>query len=470
MLTTITPSGLQGIIQAPTSKSSMQRACAAALLSKGTTVIRHPGYSNDDKAALEVIRGLGAEVVKGEDGSLKIDSKGVSPGRPEVNCGESGLGIRMFAPIIALSDQLVTVNGEGSLLGRPMDFFDEIFPQLGIRVLSNKGKLPLQIQGPLQPRTIDIDGSLSSQFLTGLLFSFAAAGAKDVAIRVKNLKSKPYIDLTLQVMAHFGWKVENRNYEEFYFSGEPAGTGPGRGDAGDAVGGENVPIRGELAQSIALNYTVEGDWSGGAFLLVAGAVAGKITVKGLDVHSTQADKAILQALRDSGASLSILGEEIEIGPPGAATEAKPGSAGGETLKAFQFDATDCPDLFPPLVALASFCEGTTVIEGVGRLAHKESNRALTLQEEFGKMGVPVELQGDKMLIKGGPAVKSATVHSRHDHRIAMACAVAGLRASGEVIIEEAEAINKSYPDFYEHLQKLGAAVQVKQAGNESSIY
>ena len=457
MLTTIIPSGLKGIIQAPTSKSSMQRACAAALLSKGTTVIRHPGYSNDDKAALEVIRGLGASVMTQEDGSLTISSKGVNPDRPEVSCGESGLGIRMFAPIIALSNQSVTVNGEGSLLSRPMDFFDEIFPQLDIRVLSNKGKLPLQIQGPLQPRTIDIDGSLSSQFLTGLLFSYAAAGAKDVAIRVKNLKSRPYIDLTLQVMAHFGWEVENRNYEEFYFSGKVAGPG-------NAGAGANP-----VGASVARSYTVEGDWSGGAFLLVAGAVAGKISVQGLDVKSTQADKAILQALRDSGASLSIRGEEIEIGPPGSETEAKAGS-GTEVLKAFQFDATDCPDLFPPLVALASFCKGTTVIEGVGRLAHKESNRALTLQDEFGKMGVSVELQGDKMLIKGGEGVSGATVHSRHDHRIAMACAVAGLRASGTVTIEEAQAINKSYPDFYEHLQKLGAGVLVKQAGNESTIY
>jgi 3-phosphoshikimate 1-carboxyvinyltransferase len=128
------------------------------------------------------------------------------------------------------------------------------------------------------------------------------------------------------------------------------------------------------------------------------------------------------------------------------------------LKAFTFDATDCPDLFPPLVALAACCEGTTVIEGVSRLAHKESNRALTLQEEFGKMGVTIQLVGDKMLIRGGERLKGAVVHSRHDHRIAMACAVAALRAEGPVTIEEAEAIGKSYPDFYEHLQQLGAQI------------
>ena len=202
----------------------------------------------------------------------------------------------------------------------------------------------------------------------------------------------------------------------------------------------------------------------GAFLLVAGAIAGPVTVKGLDPLSTQADKAILGALRDCGASLSIRDGEMEIGPRGAAVAGGTGGAGGSVaLKAFQFDATDCPDLFPPLVALASFCKGTTVIHGVGRLAHKESNRALTLQEEFGKMGVSIALQDDVMLIRGGEGVKGAVVHSRHDHRIAMACAVAGLRADGATTIEEAQAINKSYPDFYTHLQQLGAEVTIQEA-------
>ncbi|MBS1665032.1 MAG: 3-phosphoshikimate 1-carboxyvinyltransferase [Bacteroidetes bacterium] len=416
MIKTIQPSGLKGTILAPASKSSMQRACAASLVRAGETIIRHPGHSNDDRAALGVINDLGAEVTTLEDGSLRVRSKGVAAGSGlEVNCGESGLGLRMFAPIIGLSGQAIKVRGEGSLLTRPMDFFDEIFPQLGIRVVSNGGKLPLEIQGPLKPKDITIDGSLSSQFLTGLLLAYVAAGAKGVTITVDNLKSKPYIDLTLDVMRSFGWSVENRNYEEFYFSG-----------SGGAAG--------------VVDYTVEGDWSGGAFLLVAGAVAGPITVKGLDINSTQADKAILQALKGSGAQLEFKGGDIVVGP-GA-------------LKAFSFDATDCPDLFPPLVALAAYCEGTTVISGVSRLAHKESNRGLTLQDEFGKMGLSVELDGDLMRVKGGK-LKGATVHSRHDHRIAMACAVGALRADGPVTIEEAEAIKKSYPDFYEHLKQLG---------------
>ncbi len=475
METTIQPSTLAGVLLAPASKSSMQRACAAAFLRAGETIIHHPGHSNDDKAALGVIRDLGAVVTELPDGSLRIRQSDTrkSDGRPsqggaagpmgrgatgptgwpgdaaadpmEVNCGESGLGLRMFAPIFALSGRTIRVRGEGSLLKRPMDFFDEVFPQLGVRVVSNGGKLPLEIQGPLQPRDIEIDGSMSSQFLTGLLFAFAAAGASGVAIRVRDLKSRPYIDLTLQVMRCFGWEVENRDYAEFRFA--QSGRRPNQGGADGPTDGRRTA------------YTVEGDWSGGAFLLVAGAIAGPIRIKGLDEWSTQADKAILQPLCDCGCFLEMREDEIVIGPPNGS--ANMAGVQVQALTAFRFDATDCPDLFPPLVALAAFCAGTTEITGVSRLAHKESDRGLTLQEEFGKMGVLIEMEGDKMMVFGGQGVKGALVHSRHDHRIAMACAVAALKADGAVVIEDAEAIDKSYPDFYRDLQELGASINIK---------
>jgi 3-phosphoshikimate 1-carboxyvinyltransferase len=412
----IQPSVLTGTITAPTSKSSMQRACAAALLHNGTTVVNNPGRSNDDLAALDIIQKLGAQLIENSNESITMSASGITPVSPEINCGESGLSIRMFTPIAALSNEPITINGTGSLLKRPMDFFDEIFPQLGIEIASNKGMLPIKIKGPLQSKDITIDGSLSSQFLTA---------TAPVTITVNNLKSKPYIDLTLQVMHHFGYKVINNNYESFTIN----------------------PIN-QLTNK-QINYTVEGDWSGGAFLLVAGAISGNIVVKGLDVFSTQADKAILQALMNCGANMSIEADQISF-------SASLADAG----KAFHFNATDCPDLFPPLVALAAYCHGTTAIEGVSRLAHKESNRGLTLQEEFAKMGVEIILQDDIMLVKGGHGLKGATVHSRHDHRIAMACAVAAIKATGETVIEEAEAVNKSYPNFYEHLQLLNAAVSL----------
>lgn len=419
----VQPSSLNGTIWAAASKSSMQRACAAALVSGGTTLITNPGHSNDDKAALDIIQRLGATIAEKGD-QLEVNSQGVRPVSDSINCGESGLSIRMFTPLVALSDQNITITGTGSLVTRPMDFFDEILPQIGVKVGSNSGKLPLEIHGPVQPTDITIDGSLSSQFLTGLLMAYSASNASDVSIHVKDLKSKPYIDLTLDVMKQFGMKVpENRNYESFYFPDTPPVT-----------------------KSSITNYTVEGDWSGAAFLLVAGVIAGPITVKGLDVFSTQADKAILQALTSCGAGISIQADQIELRPV--------------PMNAFHFNATECPDLFPPLVALATYCEGKSVIEGTSRLTHKESNRALTLQEEFGKMGIRIDLQDDLMIIHGGKP-SGAKVHSRHDHRIAMACAVAALKAEEGIEIEHAEAIDKSYPDFYKHISSLGASVSLQ---------
>ena len=445
MIVTIQPSDIKGILWAPASKSSMQRACAAALLHKGETVIHNPGMSNDDKAAINIIQKLGAEVRQVED-VLSIISKGVQPVSSEIDCGESGLSIRMFTSLAALSDKTITINGSGSLVSRPMDFFNEIFPRLGVTVSSNNGKLPLQIKGPLRPENITIDGSLSSQFLTGLLLAYAAADAKDVSIKVNDLKSRPYIDLTLDVMKQFGLKVPvNDNYSTFYFS---AAAHPARANAYTHTLADSSLLTTRTSADTAFHYTVEGDWSGAAFLLVAGAIAGPVTVKGLDVFSTQADKAILQALMAAEARLSIQPEQIEIKPL--------------PLKAFHFNATECPDLFPPLVALAAYCKGTSVIEGTHRLTHKESDRALTLQEVFGKMGVAIELQDDLMIVHGGSCVKGAAVSSHHDHRIAMACAVAGLKAEGPVTIDAAEAIDKSYPDFYEHLQALGASLVISK--------
>ncbi len=437
MTVTVQPSPVNGTVKAPASKSSMQRACALAFLNEGETIIRNPGNSNDDLAALDIIQKLGS-VIEINTSTSSVEELGIKNENPainatEINCGESGLGIRMFAPIAALSSKEIMITGEGSLLKRPMHFFDELFPKLGISIQSNNGYLPIKIKGPLQPADISIDGSLSSQFLTGLLMAYGKAATKPVTITVKDLKSRPYIDLTLQMMKEFGYKVENDNYERFIVY-------PFFDSAQNVQIPPSTPLR---------TYIVEGDWSGAAFLLVAGAVAGNVTVEGLDIHSSQADKAILQALRDCGAG--ILMEKCKI------TVNSFPEKGGD---AFRFNATDCPDLFPPLVALAAYCNGTSVIEGVSRLKHKESNRAITLQEEFGKMGVEIILEDDKMKITGGNGLNGAVVHSHHDHRIAMACAVAALKAKGNTVIGEAEAVNKSYPGFYADLKMLGADVSL----------
>lgn len=338
---------------------------------------------------------------------------------------ESGLGLRMFSPIAAMSSASILIQGAGSLLKRPMHFFDTIFPLLGIKINSQKGFLPITIEGPLKPATITIDGSLSSQFLTGLLMAYAASNAQGSVIHVVDLKSKPYIDLTLSVLNAFGWNIKHNNYERFEF-----------------LPHDPIPTQ--------IEYTVEGDWSGAAFLLVAGAIAGPIKVKGLQLQSSQADKAVMEALQSTNATITYEHDGIVIGP----------NANNELL-AFEFDATHCPDLFPPLVALAAQCKGVTKIIGVSRLAHKESDRGITLQTEFSKLGINITLEGDIMKIYGGTGIQSNTVFSQHDHRIAMACGVAALRANGPVEIIDAESINKSYTDFFKHLVHLGIKVQLQ---------
>lgn len=409
----------------------MQRACAAALITPGTTIIENFGNSNDEKAAINIITSLGA-TINIHDNKLAVRSgdhifRSSSPGKNIiVNCGESGLSMRMFAPIAALYDYDITFSGEGSILKRPMNFFDDILPLLNVEVHSNNGKLPVTFRGPIKLKNITVDGSLSSQFLTGLLFAFAKACTVPVSITVNSLTSKPYIDLTLSVLKKFGFTIEHRNYEVFTI----------------------FPRQPLSAHSI--KYTVEGDWSNAAFLLVAGAIAGEITLQGADLESTQGDKNVMQALYNCGAIVTLAKNEITVKHA--------------ALKGFQFDATDCPDLFPPLVALAAYCKGKTMIKGVSRLLFKESNRAVALRDEFKKMNVEVELNGDWMTIFGGNVVKGATVFSHNDHRIAMAAAVAALCAKGNTIIEGAEAVKKSYPDFYSDLK----AIKTKNNSSETT--
>ncbi|MEP7163780.1 MAG: 3-phosphoshikimate 1-carboxyvinyltransferase [Ferruginibacter sp.] len=420
MIAAISPSGINGTITARASKSAMQRACALALLNNGNTVIQNPGNSNDDRAAINIIKGLGATIGY-ENDQLLISSSGEIKGGM-IDCAESGLSLRMFAAIAALSKSRVILNGRGSLLKRPVHFFDVVFPSLNVSAKTNEGFLPVSIQGPMVPADISIDGSMSSQYLTGLLFAFAKAADKPVVITVNNLKSKPYIDLSLKMLEHFGYLVRNESYLKFYI--EP-GEQKGRN----------------------IIYYTEADWSGAAFMLVAAAIAGDIRVKGLDIYSTQADRAIMDVLVEVTANVSVDGSCILVNDQ-------------HPLKAFEFDATDCPDLFPPLVSLAAYCNGPTVIKGTSRLAGKESNRAETLKDVFGKMGIEITLKEDVMIIHGGTGVQAADVSSHDDHRVAMACAVAALKASGTIRIHDAEAVNKSYPGFYDHLQMLGAAVSL----------
>ncbi|MCB0698768.1 MAG: 3-phosphoshikimate 1-carboxyvinyltransferase [Chitinophagaceae bacterium] len=415
----VEPGTISGTITAPPSKSIMQRACAAALLHNGKTIINNPGNSADDKAALNIIQQLGAEISYTENGILEIISTGVQP-TTDINCGESGLSARLFIPIAACTDKAVTITGSGSLLKRPMTEYLSILPELGVTIKSNNDTLPFKVTGPLQPKDITVDGSLSSQFISGLLITFAFYATEPVTITVDRLTSKPYIDLTLQVLEHFGKQVANKDYKAF-----------------------TITPTEEETQDIFIN--IEGDWSAASAMLVAGAIAGDITIEGIDRSSLQGDKAIVNILKQAGATVEENEYSVSILRP-------------EMLAAFEYDATDTPDLFPVLSVLAGVCKGESTIRGVKRLIHKESNRIVSISDMLSALGIFHSVYEDELVIEGKEMFQYAKIDGYNDHRIVMAASIAALRSKGPVTIHGMEAVNKSYPDFFAHLSLLGASV------------
>lgn len=411
MKTTIHKGRIAGSITAPASKSYAQRAVAAALLAGGETTLTHLDLCNDTRAALDVARRLGASV--SHEGTTYTIRGGLNPVSTKLNIGESGLATRLFTPIASLCHMPITINGEGSILRRPIEMMEEPLQALGVEVISNGGYLPISVKGPMRGGEIHVDGSLSSQFITGLLMALPLS-PNDTVLHVENLKSRPYVDMTIDLAARFGVAIEHNNYEQFYIAG----------------GQHYTPC----------TYNIEGDWSGASCLLVAGATAGSITIRNLNHISLQADLAIIEALARAGAEIITTNSSVTVH--------------GGPLHAFEFDATHCPDLFPALAALAASCEGTSVLTGTQRLTYKESNRAETIAEVFGRLGIGVDLSEENtMRITGGP-VSSAVVDSHNDHRIAMAAAVAALSSDDSVVIEGANAADKSYPNFWNDLDTL----------------
>jgi 3-phosphoshikimate 1-carboxyvinyltransferase len=236
---------------------------------------------------------------------------------------------------------------------------------------------------------------------------------EDTTIAVENAVSKPYLDMTIDMASKFGVKISHNDYKEFYVEGSQ--------------------------KYEAVDIAIEGDWSAAAMMLVAGAIAGKITLTNISLLSKQADVAICDALVRAGALVTSEPNSITVEE--------------RDLVAFEFDATQCPDLFPALAALAAAAEGESVIYGTHRLEHKESNRAEAIKHEYAKLGIEVRLEGDAMYIRGGE-IHSAECESYHDHRIAMSLAVSALRSDGEILIHNAECVAKSYPDFFEVLEVL----------------
>lgn len=406
---------LHGEVIPPCSKSYAQRALAAALLASGRTTLRGIELCRDTRSAIEAIRTLGARVEIKDDNTLIIDG-GLKPTANTLNVGESGLAARLFTPIAALCGEAMRIEGEGTLRHRPMAMMVEPLRTLGVEVRDGGGRLPIEVHGPIKGGRVVVDGSISSQFITGLLIALPCAKS-DTTIEVRDAVSTPYIDMTLETLERFGVEVMHNegDYSEFYIEGN------------------------QILKPV--DYTIESDWSAAAFIMVAAAIAGEVTVRNISTLSRQADTLVCRALERAGASIII--EE------GAITVAH------RPLEAFTFDATNSPDLFPALVALAAAAEGVSTIRGIERLRGKESDRGEVLKEEYRKLGIDIELDYDEnvMRVVGGKP-HAADVDSHDDHRIAMSLAITALRIEDEVSIRNRECVAKSYPSFFEDLEML----------------
>ena len=421
MKRSVLPSAINGQVQAPPSKSMVIRLLAASLLAPGESLILSPSFCAESLSALSVIKQLGAEVQMAPDqwlirGGFPVEIP-LRPGMKLISCGESALTMRLFAPIVALAGQRVKLEAEGTLCIRPMDMLVSPLSQLGVQCETKDGLPPLLVRGPLRSGWLSLEADRTSQFLSGLLMALPIVpGASE--IRVSRLASRPYVELTVEVLEKFGIKID--------------ATRDGSGRDYFFIPGAQRYRPGE--------HQAEGDWSGAAFLLVAGAIAGRVEVFGLNFDSKQADKRIIQALSLAGAKVSQ--EKTRVAVEKA------------DLRAFEFDASDSPDLFPPLCVLAACCRGRSRLSGARRLAFKESHRAQTLASELTKVGVRIFSDGEALIIEGA-AVRGGSPDSHGDHRIAMACALAGLVSKEGIELNGWEAVNKSYPEFFNHLASLG---------------
>ena len=424
----------------PVSKSFAQRAIIAAALAEGTSHLKGYTHCGDNEAALQVARNLGAEI---ELNGTELTITGISASlgsldMPELHVGESGLLTRMLIPVMAqLSAAPVKFTGEKTLLNRPLTGAKEIMEAFESTVTSDTDpiRVPLTVNGPLKAGRAEISGKHGSQLISGLLMGLPFA-EKNSSLIVREPKSIPYMFITLEVLKKFGIKIGNDMLggPEFLASG------------GDWSLCTEMVFKVKGGQKYkAADIDLEGDWSAAANFLVAGAIFGRAELEGLDTTSLQADLSIMDILMDAGASLSQMD-----GNKGSITAQR------APLNAFQVDASNCPDLFPILAVLAAFCQGTSRIAGVGRLANKESDRAKAIIEMLTQMGVKAEIEGDELVVEGstlvqrllnGNLLKGGEYTSHHDHRMVMALKVASFGAGGPITIDDEECVAKSFPQF-----------------------
>lgn len=425
----IYPSKLKGEVKIPPSKSMAHRAIICAALSDGLCIIENIDYSDDIIATIDAMNSLGAKIVKHKDYIEVIGAYG-SDEKPQetriIDCNESGSTLRFLVPISLLFKGSSKFIGRGNLGKRPLTTYYNIFERQGIEYSYEEGNLNLVINGELNPGTFEVEGNVSSQFITGLLFTLPLLKEDSKIIITTEMESKGYIDLTLRAMNDFGVEIINNNYREFIIKG-------------------NQKYK-------ARNYRVEGDYSQAAFFLCADSLGNDVLCKDLDLNSLQGDKEVIDILE----RMNVVFNANDIGVKG--------TTNGE-LASTVIDGSQCPDIIPVLTSVAALTKGTTEIINAGRLRIKECDRLAAVTSELNKLGAKIIEKEDGLVVTGVEKLQGGVeVWSHKDHRIAMTLAIASTRCEEPIVIKDYECIAKSYPNFFEDFKALGGNVHEWNVG------
>ena len=423
----IKPSILSGEIVIPPSKSYSHRAIISAALANGEkkSKINNLKFSVDIETTVKIMENWGAKITKKESSLEIIGNDGkIVPKKNYTQCNESGSTIRFLIPVGLTSENELIFDGKGKLIDRPLDSYYKIFDDQGIKYEMSEDKLPLKVNGKLKAGNYEIDGNVSSQFITGLLYALPLLDGDSIIVINKNLESKGYVDLTLEILKLSGIKIKNNDYKSFEIKGNQ----------------EYKPF----------NYTVEGDYSQVAFWIVAGIISAnkdnEIKCLHLNKYSLQGDKAIIEIVQKMGAKLEIFDDYVIV---------KPSKTKGTII-----DVSQCPDIAPILTVLGVLSEGETKIINAERLRIKESDRIISIKTELNKLGAEVEEVGDSLVIQGVDTFEGGVeVSAWNDHRIAMSLAIASIRCKNEIVIDEAESVKKSYPHFWDDFEKMGGQIE-----------
>ena len=415
----IYPSKCSGEIKIPSSKSMGHRAIICASLANGKSIISNLDYSDDILATIDGMRKLGANIQCEKD---RLIIEGIenfySLKDNIIDCNESGSTLRFFIPIFSLTGEKISFTGKNRLLKRPQKIYEEIFKEQNLYYFQDEDKI--EIEGKIKAKEYFIDGNISSQFISGLLFTLPLLEESSIININPPFESASYIDLTMEVLKEFGITIN-----------------------------KVTPLRLEIQggqKYRAKDYKVEGDFSQLAFFAVLGALNNDLKCIGVKHNSKQGDKSIIDILKKSGVKI----EEIEEGY--LIHKGK--------IKDCEIDLGDCPDLGPILNVLAMYGEGEFKIFNAGRLRLKESDRISAMEEELKKLGVEIETTEDEIKILGKKNyLGNIEVFGHKDHRIVMSLAIAGTMLEKPIIIDGAEAVEKSYPKFFQDLESLNIKVE-----------